>query len=334
MSRPLRWGILGTGNIAGKFATDLATIRDRAVLQAVGSRSPEAAAAFARTHTAARSGSYADVLADPAVEAVYISLPNQLHAEWSIRCAEAGKHVLCEKPATMDAAELERVLAACARHGVFWYEAYAYRCHPRYARLAELIAGGAIGIPRLAHATFAFDGSAMGRGRLWDPAQGGGGLMDVGVYPLSLLRLIARFAGDGEAVAAHALGQVTGGVDHWVGGTLRFASGFTATFQCAVACAAATQATVHGSTGWIDIPEPWKCRDADLILHRPNQTAERIVVPDDGLALYAREALMVGAWCGRARESPACPWDDSRGQMALLDQLRRQLGVRWAHERA
>jgi len=329
MNRPLRWGILGTGNIAGKFASDLATVRDRAALQAVGSRSLEGAAAFARTHGAARSGDYAAVLADPAVEAVYISLPNELHAEWSIRCAEAGKHVLCEKPATMDAAELEHVLAACAKHRVFWYEAYAYRCHPRYARLAELIANGAIGQLRLAHATFAFDGSMLGRPRLWDPAQGGGGLMDVGVYPLSLLRLIARFAGDDEPTAAHALGQVTGGVDHWVAGTLRFASGFTATFQSAIACAAPTQATVHGSAGWIEIPEPWKCRDPALILHRPGEADQRITVPDDGLAIYAREALMVGAWCGRALESPACPWDDSRGQMRLLDALRAQLGVRW-----
>ena len=323
MNRVLRWGILGTGNIAEKFAADLSTVRDRATLQAVGSRSAKTAAAFAQRHAGARSGSYAEVLADPAVDAVYISLPNELHAEWSIRCAEAGKHVLCEKPATLDASELERVLASCAQHQVFWYEAYAYRCHARYARLAELIAGGAIGTPRLAHAVFSFDGTA----------QGGGGLMDVGVYPLSLLRLIARFAGDGEPVAAHALGHVADGVDHWAGGTLRFASGFTATFHCAVACAAPSVASVYGSNGWIDIPEPWKCREADLVLHRPGQPPERIAVPDDGLALYAREALMVGAWCDRARESPACPWDDSRGQMALLDTLRRQLGVRWPHER-
>ena len=330
----LRWGILGTGNIAGKFATDLATVRDRAALQAVGSRDAAGAAVFARTHGAARACSYAEVLADPDVDAVYISLPNHLHAEWSIRCAEAGKHVLCEKPATMDAAELERVFAACARHRVFWYEAYAYRCHPRYARLAELIAGGAIGTPRLAHAVFAFDGTAMGRARLWDPAQGGGGLMDVGVYPLSLLRLIARFAGDGEPVAAQALAHVAGGVDHWAAGTLRFASGFTASFQSAVACTAPSQAAVYGSAGWIEIPEPWKCRESALIVHRPGQSGERVETRDDGLALYAREALMVGAWCGRALESPACPWDDSRGQMRLLDTLRAQLGVRWPGESA
>jgi hypothetical protein len=135
-------------------------------------------------------------------------------------------------------------------------------------------------------------------------------------------------------VAARALAHVAGGVDHWAAGALRFASGFTATFQCAVACAAPSHAAVHGSAGWIEIPEPWKCRDAELIVHRPGQPDERVGVPDDGLALYAREALMVGAWCGRGLESPACPWDDSRGQMRLLDALRAQLGVRWPGEPA
>jgi predicted dehydrogenase len=332
MNAPLRWGVLGTGNISAKFAADLATVRDRAVLVAVGSRDAASGAAFARAHGAAGAGDYASVLADPRVDAVYIALTNDLHAEWSIRCAEAGKHVLCEKPATMDAVELERVLAACARHRVFWYEAYAYRCHPRYARLAELIAGGAIGRPALAHASFSFDGRPLGRPRLWDPARGGGGLMDVGVYPLSLLRLIARFAGDGEPLSAQASGHLVDGVDAWAAGTLRFASGLTATFNCGVACAVPSVAQVYGSEGWIEVPEPWKCRDAALILHRTGEAERRIETVDDGLALYAREALMVGAWCGRALEAPACPWDDSRGQMRVLDALRGQLGVRWPGE--
>ncbi len=330
----LRWGILGTGNIAGKFAADLATVRGRAALVAVGSRNAAAAAAFAAAHGATRAyGTYAELLADPAVDVVYISLPNQLHAEWSIRCARAGKHVLCEKPATMDARELDAVLDAARAADVFWCEAYAYRCHPRCERLGRLLADGAIGEPRLAHATFSFDGVPLERARLWDPAFGGGGLMDVGVYPLSWLRLLARLLGLGEPREARAYGRVAGGVDTSVAGVLSFAGGLVGTFQCGIACEQPSSVAVWGTRGWIEVLEPWKCRpgQAAYVIHRPGQPDERIV-DDDGLGVYAREALTVARDL-HLRQSPVCDWDDSRGQMRLLDALRQQLGVRWPGEK-
>ncbi len=334
MSVPfLRWGILGTGNIAGKFATDLATVRDRAALAAVASRDQAKATAFAGAHGAARSyGSYDQLLADREVDVVYISLPNQLHAEWSIRCARAGKHVLCEKPATMDARELEAVLDAARAADVFWCEAYAYRCHPRCERLGTLLADGVIGEPRLAHASFSFDGTPLKRARLWDPAFGGGGLMDVGVYPLSWLRLLGRLLGLGEPRQARAFGALSGGVDTTVGGVLSFAGGLVGTFHCGIACEQPSTVAVWGTRGWIEVIEPWKCwpGKAAHIIHRPGQPDER-VVDDDGLGVYAREALVVARDL-HLRQSPACAWDDSRGQMRLLDELRRQLGVRWPGE--
>ncbi|MBA3685638.1 MAG: Gfo/Idh/MocA family oxidoreductase, partial [Planctomycetes bacterium] len=292
------------------------------------------AAAFAAAHGAARAyGSYDEVLADPAVDVVYISLPNQLHAEWSIRCARAGKHVLCEKPATMDAIELAEVLAAARAADVFWYEAFAYRCHPRCERLRGLLGDGVIGEPRLAHATFSFDAAPLNRPRLWDPALGGGGLMDVGVYPLSWLRMVGRFAGCGEPQQVRALGRLVGGVDTVVGGVLSFAGGLVGTFTCGLECAQLSSAAVWGTRGWIEVVEPWKCPPGQsaYVIHRPGQADER-VVDDDGLGSYAREALTVARDL-HLRQSPACDWDDSRGQMAMLDELRRQLDVRWPDER-
>lgn len=324
----LRWGILGTGNIAGKFAAELVTLGERATLAAVASRDPAKAAAFATSHGATRSyGSYAELLDDPAVDAVYISLLNHQHREWSVAASRAGKHVLCEKPAGLRAAEVVEMHDAARIAGRLWLEAYAYRCHPRLARLAELLAHGAIGEPRLAHATFCFDGRALGRSRLWDPAQGGGALLDVGVYPLSLLRLIARFAGAGEPLAAQVDGGVTGGVDHWCAGTLRFATGLIATFQTAIVCSVPSVATLHGTDGSIELPDPWRCNPPELVLRRPGKDEQRILV-DDGQKLYAREALTVARWCHQL-EAPACPWSDSLDQARLLDGLRRQLGVRY-----
>ncbi len=325
----VRWGILGTGNIAAKFAKDLATIPDRAALVAVGSRMADKAAAFAREHGAAKAhGSYEAVLADPAVDAVYISLLNHQHARWTIAAAQAGKHILCEKPAAMSAAELAVALEAVKRAGVFYMEAYAYRCHPRYAALAELIRSGAIGEVRMLHATFCFDGSAMNRPRLFTPEHGGGGLMDVGVYPLSWMRWIVG----AEPIIAKATGlKGASGVDDCAGGSLRFPGGQVATFATAVRCAQPSAAAIYGSTGWIEVVEPWRCpAGAPFVVHVPGAEDQRIV-SDDGLGLYAREALTVAANIP-ARQAPACTWDDSLAGMKLIDDLRHQIGVWWPGE--
>ena len=324
----LRWGILGTGNIAGKFATDLGKLGGRAILAAVGSRSRPKAVEFAERHQAWRGyPGYQQVLDDPEVDAVYISLPNQEHCRWSLAASAAGKHVLCEKPAGMTAVEVEAMTAAAAQAGTLWLEAFAYRCHPRYARLAELLNNDAIGRPRLAQASFCFDGRALGRPRLWDPAMGGGALMDVGVYPLSLLRLIARFCGDDTPTAISATGDIVGGVDHCSAGTLRFPSGLIATWQTAISVQAPSIAHIFGDAGSIEIRAPWRCDEPTFIIRRPGQ-ADEVVIVDDGEPLYGREALTVARFAG-VGQAPACTWADSIAQAQLLDAIRAQLGVEW-----
>ncbi len=328
-TRVLRWGILGTGNIAGKFASGIAALGPRAQLVAVGSREQAKADVFAKAHGAQRGhGSYEAVLEDPEVEVVYISLLNHLHARWAIACAEAGKHILCEKPATMTAAELEEVLAAVRAHHVFFMEAYAYRCHPRYDTLRRLLDDGAIGEVRMLHATFAFDGSSLGRPRLYLPEHGGGALMDVGVYPLSWLR---RQAGQ-EPIAAKALGlKGASGVDEWGGGVLRFPSGVIGTFATAVRVSQPSVAQLYGERGAIEVVEPWRCpRNAPIIIRRAGAAAEEILA-EDGLGLYEREALCVASHLD-ARQAPACTWEDSLAGMRLIDELRHQMGVWWPGE--
>jgi predicted dehydrogenase len=325
----VRWGILGTGNIAGKFAAAIVAIAPRARLQAVGSRAAAKAQAFAQAHGIPRAyGSYESVLADPEVDAVYISLPNHLHARWSIDAARSGKHILCEKPAAMTARELEGVLKEVRMLNVFYMEAYAYRCHPRYRALRKVLESGAIGAIRMLHATFAFDGSALERPRIFAPELGGGGLMDVGVYPLSWLRWIAG----AEPIAAKALGLKGGsGVDEWAGGVLRFPAGAIATFATAVRCAQPSVAAIYGAKASIEVIEPWRCPANAPIIVRPHGGKAEEIVVDDGLSLYAREALTVAANLP-ARQAAECSWDDSLRGLALLDDLRHQVGVWWPNE--
>jgi len=177
---PLRWGILGTGTIAHTFAQALQeTATGRLV--AVGSRGREAAERFAAELGAVRPhGGYAGLLADAEVEAVYIATPHPAHAEWAIAAARAGKHVLCEKPLTLNRADSERVVAAARAAGVTLMEAYMYRCHPQTERLAALVRDGAVGRLGLIEASFGFHCDFIPGHRLFANALGGGGILDVG----------------------------------------------------------------------------------------------------------------------------------------------------------
>ena len=154
MTEKISWGIISTGRIAGVFAKGV-TESQTGRLVAVGSRSQASSARFGEEYSIAnRHGSYEDLLADPSVQAVYIATPHPQHAEWAIKAADAGKHILCEKPLTMNAGEAIAVAEAVRRNGVFLMEAYMYRCHPQTAELVRLIREGVIGDVRLIQAFF------------------------------------------------------------------------------------------------------------------------------------------------------------------------------------
>ena len=199
------FGILGTGNIAGQFARGVAGAQ-RSRVVAVGSRRADSAAAFGGEHgiDAARChGSYEALLADPAVDAVYISLPNHLHEPWTLRALEAGKHVLCEKPLAMDPGQARRMFDAADAAGRLLMEAFMYRCHPLLERVRDAVDAGEIGGLRTIRASFCYRTSRVDGNVRFDPDIGGGALMDIGCYCLDFCRYIVGR----PPVAAHLVGH-------------------------------------------------------------------------------------------------------------------------------
>ena len=244
---PLRFGILGTAHIARSFVQGVSPSR-RVIVSAVASRDSGKARAFAKELGIARHfGSYEALLADPDIDAVYVPLPNSLHAEWSIAAAQAGKHVLCEKPLAATAGEARAMFDAARQHGVHLVEGYPYRAQPQTLKLRELLAGGIIGDVRLVQASFGFTLGAGVNIRL-DPRLAGGALMDVGVYPVSLARMIAGT----RPVRVHAVAHWAGGVDRTLAATLQFASGLLAQINCSFDTGPHRQALIAGSKGVIE----------------------------------------------------------------------------------
>jgi predicted dehydrogenase len=247
---PLRIGILGCAGIAHPFARDLA-LSHLATVSAVASRDASKAASFAATHRIARHhGNYEALLNDAQVDAVYIPLPNSLHAEWAIKAAQAGKHVLCEKPLALGRSEAQAMFNAAQQHGVMLLEAFPYYFQPQTGDMLALLQSGAIGEVQSAHASFGFMlkapvANAPLNIRL-NPDLGGGALLDVGCYALSLIRLVM-----GEApaqVQAHA-SFTASGVDISLMATLLFADGRRAQLSCAMNAANHRHASIVGTCG-------------------------------------------------------------------------------------
>lgn len=324
--KSLAWGILATGGIARKFAESLPK-SSTGELVAVGSRTKEAAHRFGEEFGVARQhGSYQDLVDDPAVQAVYISAPNHLHKEWTIKCAEAGKHILCEKPFTVNKQEAEQALDVVRDKGVFFMEAFMYRCHPQTARLRRLVQDGAIGEVRLIQSTFCFNmGPKYDNIRLSNPAAGGA-IMDVGCYTASMARLIAA----DEPVEVRGAAQIgpVSQVDEQSVASLKFPNGIVANLACATQVSADSELRVWGSNGSIRVPNPWfPGETANRILLKTGSEEKEVMV-DGGAELYAIEADTVARHL-EEKEAPApcMTWNDTLGNMALLDAWRHSIGL-------
>jgi predicted dehydrogenase len=271
---PVKWGILSTANINRKVIPG-AHASPKVDLVAVASREQGKADAYAAEWKIPRAhGSYDALLDDPDVEAVYISLPNTLHVEWSIKALEAGKHVLCEKPIDRSPAEVERAFDASERTGRLLSEAFMYRHNPQTKKLKELVDGGAIGELRLVRSAFGYSLYDESNIRLRTDVDGGA-LMDVGCYCISGSRLLA-----GEPVEAHAVRRVGPTGTDWVtAGVLRFPNDVLATFDCGTALPFRDELEAIGSEGSLFVDDPWHV-NAPLIELRGPQGAllERIEV--------------------------------------------------------
>jgi predicted dehydrogenase len=280
VTEPVRWGILSTARI-NRLVIPALRASSKTELLGVASRNQARADEYARQWEIRRGyGSYEALLADDEIEAVYISLPNSLHVEWSIRALEAGKHVLCEKPMGKRAAEVERAFDVADRSGRLLSEAFMYRHNPQARRLRELLDEGAIGEPRLARSRFGFALFDAENIRLRVDVEGGS-LMDVGCYCVSGLRLVA---GEPESVFGRQLIGPSG--TDWVfTGTMRFPGNVIASFDCGTAMIERDELEAIGSEGSLFLDDPWHCNRPAIELSRDDGVERIDIEPADSYQL-------------------------------------------------
>jgi predicted dehydrogenase len=329
MQQSVRWGILGTGKIARAFAAGL---RDApgAILQAVASRSSGSADAFGREFDIERRhASYQALADDPQIDVVYIATPHSMHAENAIMCLEAGKHVLCEKPFTMNRREAEQVIALARRNSRFLLEAMWSRFLPGIAEARRIVAGGEIGKVRQVQSDFSFVGDFGPEHRLYNPGLGGGALLDIGIYPLSISTF---FLGPVDAVQSIADIGATG-VDEQTAFSMRHRGGGLSSCVCSTRVAGPVEMTISGELGYLRLHTGFHL-GASLTITLADGSTRSQQCPFIGNA-YAHEAIEVMR-CLRAGliESPFMTHDETLAQMAVLDTIRAQIGVAYPADHA
>ncbi len=313
----LRWGLMSTARINDRVLA-AAALSDRAEIVAVGGRDGAVTQAYARQHGIERAhASYEALVSDPEVDAVYISLPNGLHIEWSIRALEAGKHVLCEKPLSPHPEDVEAAFEVAEREGLVLSEAFMWRHHPQTHELLRLVREGAAGPIRVVRAQFSFVLSGTADIRL-DPELEGGALMDVGCYCVSAIRAIA---GEPLSLAGE---EVLGpsGVDLVFAGTARCPDDVLAHFDCGFAMPYRAGIEVAGEDGVIVVRDPWHATEPGIEVHRedgveridmPHADSYQLELENVADAISGAAPLLLGR-------------DDALGQARAIEALYRSAG--------
>ncbi|MEW6094771.1 MAG: Gfo/Idh/MocA family oxidoreductase [Chloroflexota bacterium] len=314
MTEKLRWGLLSTANINQALFEPLRKSR-RNTLLAVASRDLTRAEAYASKHKIPRAyGSYVDLLSDPDIDVIYNPLPNHLHAEWTVKAVQAGKHVLCEKPLALSVEGVDAMSTAAEKHGKIVTEALMYRSHAQTRKVREIVQGGKLGRVKMVRGTFTFSGVAPGNYRL-DPAMGGGALWDVGVYPLSFTRFVLG------AEPLEVFGwQVPGptGVDETFAAQLRFPDDIFLQMDVSMARPYHVFMEIVGDEAALVIPQPFNpgLRNA-LYLSRKGNT-ETLQIKGAGTYVGEVEAMADAILDGAP---PAVPLADSRLTVAAIQAL-------------
>jgi predicted dehydrogenase/aryl-alcohol dehydrogenase-like predicted oxidoreductase len=340
----VRWAILGAGNIARSFANHLPH-SESGRLVAVASRSLERAEAFASEFDSEIKpiGSYDELVAMDGVDAVYVATPHPQHAEWTIKLLRSGKHVLCEKPICLNAADAEVCIDVAATSGKVLMEAFMYRCHPLAAKLAEVIRNGKIGRVQCIDTSFSFRAGDNPEGRLLNANLGGGGILDVGCYTTSLARLLAgaamtppkNVAEPTKVTAVGHLGET--GVDEWTVASLDFGDGILAQLRTGVRLSSDNTLYVFGTKGSLTCDNVFiptrEGGEAEIAVKPQDGEEERITVTVDK-PLYALEA---DAFAKAIRDGeanyPAMTPADTLGNMRVLDQWREAIGLTYPIEK-
>jgi len=345
MMSKVSWGILGAGNISSAFAAGLAQT-ESARLKAVASRQLEKAEEFCRqlnlTETVQCYANYDDLLADATVDAVYIGLPHTEHLHWSVKALRAGKHVLCEKPLGLNHAEAMLAYAEAERAGKILMEAFMYRCTAQTAKLIDLLKEGVIGEIRQIQASFCYSSTPRPGSRTWEPELAGGGILDVGCYPLSMAGLIAGVALGktyAEPVELQAMGQIgSTGVDDWAVANLRYSDKLVAQIATAINAEQEESLRIAGTKGALVLPNPWygngqQAGSSRIDFYQDESLQQSWTITAE-LGMYAAEAeVFAQAVATQAIPYPALSAADSLTNLKVMDAWRQQLGLTYPKER-
>ena len=310
----LKWGLLGAARINRAVIPPI-RLSKRSELIAIASRDQATADEYAKKWDISRAfGSYEAMLNDPDINAIYIGLPNHLHAEWSVKCAAAGKHVLCEKPLALSTMEVDRIIEAAKKHGAVIAEAFMYKHHPQTLKVVELVKQRIIGDLLVVKGTFTFNLTDPANVRLY-PEMGGGCLWDVGCYPISFSRLIAAVEPI-EVFGWQKLGST--GIDEVFVGQMRFGSGLLAQFESGFRTPYRTGMEIVGTAGSMVIKSPFKPEaDKPIEIFYGDRT-ESIRVPDQELYQGEIEDIENAALDGKPQRIPL---EDSRLNVAVIKAL-------------
>ncbi|WP_112181944.1 Gfo/Idh/MocA family protein [Paraliobacillus zengyii] len=327
MTNKLKWGILATGGIAATFAKDLAYV-DNGECYAVGSRNLEHAKKFADEHGASIAyGSYQELAEDPDVDVIYVATPHPYHKENVLTCLRAGKAVLCEKPFTVNTAELEELIIFAREKQLFLMEAMWTRFLPAIQKVREWLDDDKIGEVQLVKADFGFRAPWDPEWRLLNPKLGGGALLDAGIYPVSFASMV--FGANPEKIMSTVeIGET--GVDERFSMLLKYQNGKTASLNGAIRLSLTNEATIHGTKGYIRIPSFLNAHEAHL--HVDKEEVESFV-DDRTSSGYKFEAEEVGRLLENGRlESDVISLDQSHEIMKLMDRIRDQWELRYPFE--
>ena len=321
-----RWGIAGPGAIATGFANGLAELDD-ARLVGVGSRSIDRASEFAGRYGAPNAhGSYEELAADPDVDIVYVATVQSRHMDDTLMFIEAGKHVLCEKPFALNEAQSRRVFEAAQAKGVFVMEALWSRFLPAYVKLRELLDAGEIGEPNFVEADFGFRREFDPTHRLFDLAQGGGCVLDLGIYPINLAHMV--FGAPDTVKAVGHIGQ--SGVDECVAGVLGYANGAVAVVKAAINTSMSITARIAGTEGVIEVPILMHCPNS-LTLQKGRERTE-IIAPIEGQGLKYQAVEVQRCIAAGLTESPVMPHSETLALAHTMDAIRAEIGMRYPEE--
>jgi dihydrodiol dehydrogenase / D-xylose 1-dehydrogenase (NADP) len=327
MQKKIKWGIMGPGRIAHKFAQSL-KCSEAAEITAVGSHSMERAVEFAKQYGINRAyASYAKLAADNDVDIIYVATPHPAHFECALLCLKAGKAVLCEKPFTLNAAETKTLVKTAKSSKLFLMEAMWMRYLPAIVKVRELLTQGEIGEIRMVIADFGNRIPWDPSGRLLNPELGGGALLDVGIYPVSFASMVLGDSPTKITGIAH-LGET--GVDEQFSAVLGYEAGKIAALSGAVRTSLPNEARIIGTEGYVRVPDFWRASSLELY---QNGKMEKFEIPfrSTGYIHEAEEAM----YCLREGliESSIMPLDESLKIMKILDTLRKQWGLKYPQEK-